>query len=178
MQPFGLSPNNREALVAFLSRPLTDPRVRDGLPPFDRPTLFTETANVPQHFGGGTPGSGDETPRMIALEPGKIGNPSMTLAVENALGGAPAVLLLDTQADVPGTTLFGADFHVALGPNLLRPLVTLNGLGAGGGFGSYSFSVASDPALVGTSLYAQWMVFDPESPVRFAATDAVEIPVF
>ena len=178
IQPLGLTPNQRNALVAFLGRPLTDPRVRDGLPPFDRPTLFSETANVPQHYGAGTPGTGNETPRMIAFEPGKLGNPSMTLAIENALGGAPAVLLLDTLADVPGTTLFGAEFHVGLSPNLLRPLVSLSGMGAGGGFGSHSFGVGDDPTLIGTSLFAQWMVFDPESPVRFAATDAVEITVF
>lgn len=40
--PLGLNDAQKEALLAFLTRPLTDPRVRDELPPFDRPTLSTE----------------------------------------------------------------------------------------------------------------------------------------
>lgn len=39
VQPLGLSPGQKNALEAFLSEVLTDPRVEQGLPPFDRPQL-------------------------------------------------------------------------------------------------------------------------------------------
>jgi cytochrome c peroxidase len=42
IQPFSLTPEESQALVAFVRHALTDPRVRDELPPFDRPKLSTE----------------------------------------------------------------------------------------------------------------------------------------
>ena len=49
------------------------------------------------------------------------------------------------------------------------------GVGAGEGFGSYTMAVPDDPILIGQSLYTQWFVFDAGSPVRFSATEAVEL---
>lgn len=46
IRPLDLSPTERAALLAFLRRPLTDERVAAELPPFDRPTLFTETSRA------------------------------------------------------------------------------------------------------------------------------------
>lgn len=175
IEPLNLTDTEKANLVTFLKRPLTDPRVAAGLPPFDRPSQYADSAHVPTHFGQGTHGTGDVVPRMVAIEPPKIGNPNLTLAIDGALGNAPAVLVLDPVPDFPGTVLFGATFHVALSPALQRPLVLLDGVGRGAGFGSYTLAVPDDPGLVGQSLYAQWFVFDDGSPVRFAATDAVEL---
>ena len=46
IRPLRLSPAERSALLAFLRRPLTDARVAAELPPFDRPTLFSETSRA------------------------------------------------------------------------------------------------------------------------------------
>ncbi|MCP5111583.1 MAG: hypothetical protein GY953_12190, partial [bacterium] len=46
IQPLGFSQPEKEALVAFRRRPLTDPRVATGSPPFDRPVLFSESGCV------------------------------------------------------------------------------------------------------------------------------------
>jgi len=47
IRPLHLTAVEKANLVAFLKRPLTDPRVRDELPPFDRPHLYTESDRVP-----------------------------------------------------------------------------------------------------------------------------------
>ena len=42
INPLGLSPQQIAQIVDFLQNGLTDPRVAQGLPPFDRPTLHSE----------------------------------------------------------------------------------------------------------------------------------------
>jgi cytochrome c peroxidase len=44
VRPRNLSNQQRDDIAAFLSRPMTDPRVRNELPPFDHPTLYTESS--------------------------------------------------------------------------------------------------------------------------------------
>jgi len=99
-----LTAQEKGDLTAFLGRPLTDPRVRDELPPFDRPTLSTETDRVPQLFGSATAASNGVAPRMIAVEPPLLGSPSLTVGIDADLGGARAVLIVD-RADAPGGKL-------------------------------------------------------------------------
>ncbi len=59
VRPLNLTNGQKADLVAFLKRPLTDPRVRDELPPFDRPQLYTESNRVPVITGTGRAGSGN-----------------------------------------------------------------------------------------------------------------------
>ena len=47
VRPRGLNGAQQADIAAFLKRPLTDVRVRDELPPFDRPQLFSESVRVP-----------------------------------------------------------------------------------------------------------------------------------
>src|SRR5213080_2307881 len=97
IRPLGLSPQQQSDLVAFLRVALTDPRVLAGTAPFDRPTLYSESNRVPQITGSGTQGAGGNIPQATAIEPPLVGNPSFTLAVSNALGGAQAVLVIDSN---------------------------------------------------------------------------------
>ena len=41
IRPLNLSPEEKASLVAFMKRPLTDERVRNELPPFDKPKLYS-----------------------------------------------------------------------------------------------------------------------------------------
>jgi hypothetical protein len=41
-----------------------------------------------------------------------------------------------------------------------------------------NIEVPLDPVLIGTSVFAQWFVLDLGAPVRFSATDAVEITFY
>lgn len=91
VRPRNFSAGQRNDLVAFMSRPLTDPRVRDELPPFDHPTLYTQSNRVPQITGTGRAGAGENIPQVLAVEPPLAGNPSFTVGVSNALGSAQLV---------------------------------------------------------------------------------------
>ena len=97
-----LTAQQKADLVAFLKRPLTDPRVAAELPPFDRPMLYSESSRVPQVVGSGLAGAGGLTPQSVAIEPPLAGNPRFTVAVRNALGGAQATLIIDRND--PGAT--------------------------------------------------------------------------
>lgn len=138
-------------LLAFLTRPLTDPRLAAELPPFDRPTLYTESSRVPKVEGEGLPGSGGLVPSVVALEPPLIGNPSFTVGVWNALGGANSRLVIDDEDPglvVPGSGVFAFEN------------IVLQGVGAGAGFGSVSVAIPDDPALAGREWFGRWYVFD------------------
>ena len=171
IRPLGLSAQQRADLVAFLRGALTDPRVAAGSAPFDRPMLYTESTRVPALTGAGTPGTGGNVPSMTAVEPPVVGNPSFTVAVSNALGGAQAVLVVDGQD--PGT-----------GPNvpsagtLARVGVQLSGSGAGQGFGSVSLQIPDSAALVGQTLFGRWFVSDPGAAGGVSVTPAFRMTVF
>ncbi len=176
--PIGLTPQQRADLLAFLRRPLTDPRVRDGLPPFDHPITLAESGRAPGIYGRPTPGSAGIPPVMVAVEPPDLGNPSMTVGIDHALGGADAALVVDRAADPLGHMVQGARSFLAMGTSQRVTIVSLDGSGPGQGTGSVSFTIPADPALLGLHRYAQWFVADPGTPGGLAATPAAEFVLF
>lgn len=172
-----LSKADKAALVAFLAA-FTDPRVSAGTAPFDRPLLYTESKHVPQHYGAGTAGSQNIVPTMIAIEPPALGNSSLTVGVDGGHGGSPAVLVLDGSPSVSGWSALGAKIHFAgTGAMILLPTITLQGTGAGKGWGSQVLRVPAIPILRNAKLYAQWLVIDTGKSA-LAATDAVSLTIF
>jgi cytochrome c peroxidase len=171
IRPLNLSAPQKADLLAFLRRPLTDPRVAAGTAPFDRPLLYSESARVPQITGSGTPGTGARVPQVTAVEPPLAGNPTFTVAVSNALGGAPAVLVIDsndpgTGPAIPATGSFA------------RTTVQLSGSGAGQGFGSVSLLIPANPALIGATFTGRWYVTDASAAGGVAVTPAFRFTVF
>ncbi|MCC6781373.1 MAG: hypothetical protein IT457_00920 [Planctomycetes bacterium] len=174
----GLSAQEKADLVAFLHA-LTDERVRDELPPFDRPRLFIETDLVPAEYGFGSVGSGGFVQDLVSIEPAKLGNPRWTIGVERGLGGAPAVLLLDFQPapagglPVAGMTLFlGAQALVVVGVS------TMAADGPGAGWSSLSLGIPSDVGLAGGQLFLQWISFDGAASLGLSASEAVRVTLF
>jgi len=171
IRPLNLSPQQKSDLVAFLRGALTDPRVVAGAAPFDRPTLYSESNRVPQITGNGTQGAGGNIPRATAIEPPLAGNPSFTVAVSNALGGAQAVLVIDssdpeTGSAIPATASFA------------RINVQLSGSGAGQGYGSASLLIPANQALIGTTLFGRWFVRDTNAAGGVAVTPAFKFTIF
>ncbi|PYS69972.1 MAG: hypothetical protein DMF73_13745, partial [Acidobacteria bacterium] len=171
IRPLGLSPQQQSDLVAFLRNALSDPRVVAGTAPFDRPTLYSESNRVPQITGSGTQGAGGNIPQATAIEPPLVGNPSFTLAVSNALGGAQAVLVIDsndpgTGPSIPATASFA------------RISLTLSGSGAGQGFGSASLLVPANSVLVGSTFFGRWFVKDASAAGGVAVSPAFKFTVF
>lgn len=171
IRPLGLGPVQQAALVAFLRFALTDSRVRDGRFPFDRPSLYSEAEMVPVVTGVGRAGSGGGVPAPVAVEPPLSGNPSFTLGLHGALGGASAVLVIDA-AEPPAEPVIPAAGSFA------RSEVTLQGSGAGAGFGSATLAIPLDASLIGQTLHGRWYVNDPGAQDAVAYSPAFSFKVF
>lgn len=178
--PLGLSPQQRTALIAFLSRPLTDPRLAARTAPFDRPTLYSESTSVPAHYGAGTPGTGGFVPSLVAFEPAVIGNPRWSFGIDSGNAGRAPVLILAPVQFVAPVPFQGAGLHVQMGRNTVvvrRP--PMAGNGPGDGWGSASVTIPSQPALLGQQVFVQWLVVDPQgNGKRLASSDAVAVTYF
>ena len=171
IQPLNLSNNQRTDLVAFLSRPLTDPRVRDELPPFDRPMLYTESSRVPQVSGTGRAGAGNIVPQVYAIEPPLAGNPSFTVGVANALGSAQAVLVIDAADPGVGNSIPASG-------SFTRQTVSLSGNGNGNGYGSVSLAIPNDTNTVGRTFFGRWYVTDASAANGFSVSQVFQFTVF
>ena len=170
VRPRGLNGQQQADIAAFLRRPWTDPRVTSELPPFDRPMLYAQSNRVPVITGTGVAGSNARIPLPMAIEPPLLGNPSFTVAVSNALGGANAVLVIDTND--PGTASIPAS------GSFTRRTLSLQGNGAGNGFGSVVLSIPNNPALLGQTFYGRWYVTDAGSTSGIAVSPAFRFTVF
>jgi cytochrome c peroxidase len=171
IRPLGLSPQQQSDLVAFLRNALTDPRVQAATAPFDRPTLYSESSRVPAITGSGTQGSGGNTPQVTAIEPALAGNPNFTVGVTNALGGAEAVLVIDSNDPGSGPSI------PATG-SFARISMQLSGSGAGQGFGSVSMLVPATSSLVGQTFFGRWYIRDSSAPGGVAASPEFRFTVF
>lgn len=170
VRPRNLNPQQRAALVAFLSRPLTDPRVAAGTAPFERPRLASENGRVPQLIGSARAGSGGFKPRMIALEPPLIGDASVVVALSDALGGAEATLVV-------ARTDPGLAESLPAGDVLVRQ-ITLAGVGAGAGHGQSGLDLSLPGLAAGEVWYGRWYVADPAAAHGLAVSPAFRIELF
>ncbi|MGE3277391.1 MAG: cytochrome-c peroxidase [Vicinamibacterales bacterium] len=162
IRPLGLGAGRRADLLAFLRRPLTDPRVAAESGPFERPHLFTEGTWPPTIVDGGVPGAGGVTPDVVALEPPVLGNPTFTVGLSGGLGGARARLVLDTAVPPRGAPPAGGyQFNVVL-----------EGTGAGTGYGSQVIPIPADGSLIGVPIYGRWYIADPGAPGGIASSTA------
>lgn len=177
--PLGLSPPQKNALVAFLEGALTDPRVAAETAPFDRPTLYAESARRPVNFGVGGAGAGGFVPRAVALEPPLIGNPNMTVAIADGHAGAALILGLDLVAGPPFVTVREAPFHLG-GTSAMKFFAagTLAGDGAGNGWASVPVAIPADPALDGMAVFTQWFVLDRGAPQGLASSEGTRFEFF
>lgn len=167
IRPLNLTAGQKADLVAFLKRPLTDPRVKDELPPFDRPQLYTESDRVPEISGEGRAGSGGSIPKIVAIEPAILGNPKFTVAVSDALSGANAVLVIDANDPGIGTSIPANGAFARISANI-----------SGAGFGSVSLPIPDDPALNGQTFYGRWYITDPGAVNGFSVTQFFRFKVF
>ncbi|MFT7484804.1 MAG: cytochrome c peroxidase [Candidatus Paceibacteria bacterium] len=168
-----LSADQKRALHAFISRPLTDPRVAAGTFPFDRPSQYADSQHVPEHFGHATGGSAGFSPTIIALEPPKLGVSDLTIGLDHAVGGAQALLLINVQETPGGVLRSGALLYPSLQGVSIVSVPATNGVGPGEGWASVVLSVPGDISLLGTPVFAQWVVLDSGAASRLAATEAI-----
>ncbi|HMM80201.1 MAG TPA: cytochrome c peroxidase [Pyrinomonadaceae bacterium] len=171
IHPLNLTNEQKANLAAFLKRPLTDDRVRNELPPFDRPQLFTESDRFPQITGSGRPGTGGIVPEVAVNSPGLIGNQRFTVGVSRAAGGSQAYLVIDSVDPGVGSSIPGSG-------SFIHRNIALNGSGAGGGFGSTVFPIPNNPNLVGQTLYGRWYVVDAGAANGFSVSRLFSFKIF
>lgn len=170
IRPLGLGQGAQNDLVAFLQS-LTDPRVASEAGPFDRPMLYMESNRVPQITGTGRAGSGAATPAIRAISPPIAGNPNFTVSVNNALGNANAVLVIDSVDPGVGTTI------PATG-SFARLTTTTQNTGAANGWASLTMPIPTTPNIVGQTFFARWYVQDAGAANGFSVSQAARFTVF
>jgi cytochrome c peroxidase len=170
---------DRGRLVAFMQS-MTDPRVANELPPFDRPRLWSEGPLLPQTIGIGTAGSGGLPPRAVALAPAYLGNQHFTIGLADCAPGAFPFVVWDLAANATPNMLFGHSVYLAQSGAMTVGTgggLTM-GAGPGGGFGSFTFALPNAPAFAGVSLFGQWLVVDPLGPLGFSSSNAFGFTLF
>ncbi len=176
--PGQVSAPDRLNLVAFLNA-LTDPRVAQGLPPFDRPRLASEGPYAPFVGGHGTPGTGGLAPEVAAVMPAYLGNPHWAVGVDHAMPGQPAWLVVDFTASATPVSVFGLDIFLALSPStMLLPAGLTVGTAPRGGAAQLVLPVPGDPLLAGLPFYGQWVVADPLGPIGLTTSAAFAAAIF
>ncbi|MCB1555405.1 MAG: c-type cytochrome [Xanthomonadales bacterium] len=110
IRPLNLTAQQKTDLVAFLKRPLTDPRLVSETGPFAHPSLFAESNRAPRSADVGVPDkSTGLTPELIALEPPLAGTSEyFTIGLQFARAGATVYLVVDL-ADPIGVSDPSAD---------------------------------------------------------------------
>ncbi len=170
MHPRALEPARRQALLAYLRNALTDPRISAELPPFDRPTLFSESARVPRIIGVGVSGAAGVLV-IGANEPPYSRNSKFTISVSGARPGATATLILSrVDPGIRRTLPSGGVARIATSVQA--------GNAVSGGYASVQINFANQPALAGETLFGRLYIDDPTAPGRLAVTRAFRIKVF
>ena len=169
MVPLNLSQNQKNDLVAFLKRPLTDQRVVAETGPFSRPTLYTESDRVPQITLTGIAGFNNKIPAIIANQPPLLGNSSFTVAIENALPLAPSVFVMGL--DDPGTSSLPL-----INNNIIYQNIELSD--GADGHGSLSLQLPNQTEMIGVTLYGRWYVEDGSAINGYAISPLLEITLF
>jgi hypothetical protein len=164
----------RAELLDFLENALTDPRVAQRLPPFDRPTLRSEIQPHGSNlYGTSTAGTGGLIPAMLADVPANVGSQEFKLGVGQGRASALAVLVLGSDRSFPGTSFRGIPVGVEPLGAVRVPLRL-----SADGVATFHAPIPSDPALAGRHGCAQWFVLDPQAIGGACASQAVEYEVF
>lgn len=166
IHPLNLTPTDQTDLVAFLRNALTDARVAQELPPFDRPKLYSESTRVPALTGIGRAGT-NGVPTAIAKEPPLAGSSNFTVAISGAKAGASAVLVIDS-AD-PGVAT-----QIPASGSFTRQTATTTG----DGIASVSIAIPDDSNTVGKTFYGRWYVTDLSATNGFSVTPVFRFTVF
>ncbi len=170
IHPLNLTAQQKADIVAFLKRPMTDLRVKNELPPFDRPQLYTESNRVPVVSGAGRAGTGGIVPEPVAISPPLLGNPNFTVSIKGGAGAAQAYLSIGLQdpgvgASIPSSGTFA------------YRNITLSG-GSAPGYGSVNIAIPNLRSMIGRTYYGRWYVVDAGAVGGFSVSRLFSFKIF
>ena len=169
LQTLSLDPVTTAALLDFVGNALVDPRARNRLPPFDRPTLLSENEPVGGNEYGMPTAANGVAPRLLAAVPAYLGNGEFVVGAFD-LPTASHWLALAGQPAPPGSVQAGVSLAVDPAAALWLPMVT----GAGNS-ASMAMSVPVAAPLRGPLLFGQ--VFSALPAGSWAATRGASLPI-
>ncbi len=175
--PGQLSAQDRLDLVAFLNT-LTDPRVAQGLPPFDHPRLWSLSSNANGLTGQGTPGTNGVAPLAVAAMPGFLGNRAVSVSVTNVPPGIFAGVAFDLFLAGAPVVLLGQEVWLLQSPALTFVGNGLTLTAGNDGYSNLTFAVPADQGLLGMTLHGQWLLADAGGPFGWSSSGAFSLPIF
>lgn len=177
IRPLGLTEAEKEALVAFLGRPLTDPRVAAETGPFSRPALSAGTARSPVLADDAVADELGNLPLMTAVEPALAGSANFTVGLSRVPVGRKVWLVIDDEpivssSGVPpaGAVKYRFELSASGGSAWDTTLGTDHS-----GFASVALALPGGDALLGTTLHGKWFV---EGENTFGESAAFTATVF
>ncbi len=168
--PLFLSATERVDLLAYLVNALTDPRIASEQPPFDRPTLYTESDRVPRIEGSGRSGAFGE-PEIGALEPALFGNANFTVTLQRVPVGAQATLVV-SRVDP------GLQDMTPIGDFANITATTLADEALVGGYLSNQLDLSDSAMLGGQTLFGRYYIADPAADAGLSISRSFRITVF
>ncbi len=171
-----LSATDKINLINLLHS-LTDARVANELPPFDRPRLWLEGPLVPTAFGVGAGGTDPRPARINALGTAYLGSDVFGVGIDHVAPHVFTALMVDLAGSTTPTSLYGLPFYLGRTPALLTlPLGFSTRAPDGTGYKSHVFHVP--PALAASGTYwLQFVTLDPGAPLGFACSNAMTMVV-
>ncbi len=106
-------------------------------------------------------------PKVTAIEPPLLGNPSFTVAVSGAPANTQAVLVIDSNDPGIGSA-------IPAGGSFTRVSINIGGNGAG----SVSLPIPNNQALIGQTFFGRWYVTDAGAANGFSVSRAFRFTVF
>lgn len=156
---------------------LTDPRVANGLPPFDRPRLWSEGPLALAEFGTGTAGTSGLALRAEGLGPAFRGNNAFGVGVDSLAANLFTFLALDVAGSPTSWPVLGQNVHLALTPALQILPTGLSRPAGASGYATAVFHVPVSAAVAGT-WWLQWVAYDPAGPWSLVSSNALRFVVY
>lgn len=174
LQNLGITKSDLRLVEEFVRVGLTDPRVAQALPPFDRPTLRAERVAA-RSFGPALAQATGGAPFLLEPDPAFPGNRGFRLGLAADAPGAFGLLAWSLASHQPALLVGGIPIHLA-GAWDGRWFV-LGGAPGGPGHATWHLPIPPITALSGLDVYFQWLVADPLQATGAASSRGLQVPL-
>lgn len=171
--PQGINLQDLELVLDFVQHGLTDPRAAQGLPPFDHPTLRSQTVPEPLRFGPALAGSSE--PGFITTTPTFVGNGNWKLGLTGGDGDSLGVLFYSASALTPAMML--GSIPVNIGDENDYVAFVLRGAPGSAGMATWHLPIPAAPEIAGLTGYFQLFALDAASPAGITASRGLRLTI-
>lgn len=173
-----LTAQEKADLIAFVEDGLLDPRVENGLFPFNRPTLRSELPSLNTEFGVASVNGAGDPPNVIAHVQANRGHVNWLLGISDATPNASAVLVFSFAAD-DGSLFPDPRFPIPMNIDVSAIMQILPVTTGGTGIATVKQPIPMNAALAGMKFYVQWFIRDTAAVATggFYGSKGVEVTI-